>query len=299
MSKTQGTSGWGVVDESGSEIWDAKPIFTARPGVLQKAKLIFYPKRFVLFGAISKEVRKLRGKRPLRILDLGCGTGAAMIDMKRLWGDRVEVAGLDVVKIQVEMASQRFRDEQVDVFIEHYDGVNIPSDDNYFDVVYTSDVLGHVEDVDAWLKDIARVTRPGGLLAMFSESTLGKHAWLRKRLLSGGVNTDPHAEFHISLFDKATIRKKIEQSFDIKKMFATVWLKFLVHPDELYPTLQKQDKFPITKKLNEWLYTLKKKTHPYSTAIAEFYSLIEMLTIGRWVESQGYVIVARKKANKK
>lgn len=39
---------------------------------------------------------------------------------------------------------------------------------------------------------------------------------------------------------------------------------------------------------------IKKKTHPYSTALVELYALAEMLTIGRVIESQGYIIIAHK-----
>jgi hypothetical protein len=46
------------------------------------------------------------------------------------------------------------------------------------------------------------------------------------------------------------------------------------------------------------LYKIKKKTHPYSTALAELYGLVEMLTVGRWIEAQGYIILAKKKEDK-
>ncbi len=295
MSKPANTTkGWGIVNDQGSEIWDALPIFVSpNVTIADRITLLFYPKRFVLFREIHKQLKK---QQRIRILDVGCGTGAAMIDMKRLWGDRVEVSGVEVVRIQVDMANQRFVQEQVDAQVVHYDGVHIPVESGYFDVVYTSDVLGHVQDVESWLEELARVSKPGGLLAMFSESKLGKHAWIRNYLLKRGVNTDPHAEFHISLLSKDEIRQRIEQvGFTIEKMYSTVWAKFFVHPDELYPALQQQKRFFMLRKINAALYWLKKKTHPFSTALAELYSLIEMITIGRWVQSQGYVIVAKKK----
>ncbi|PLX28740.1 hypothetical protein C0581_01080 [Candidatus Parcubacteria bacterium] len=162
-------------------------------------------------------------------------------------------------------------------------------------MVYTSDVLGHVVDVPHWLSDLNRVLKPGGVLAMFSESKLGKHAWVRNYLLNRGLNTDPHAEFHISLFGKQELRTCIHDAgFDIKKMYSTFWVKFLAHPDELYDALQNQKKFPVLRFLNKLFFWMKKKTHPFSTAFWELYGLIEMVTIGRWIESQGYVILGVK-----
>ncbi len=39
---------------------------------------------------------------------------------------------------------------------------------------------------------------------------------------------------------------------------------------------------------------MKKKTHPFSTALCELYGLVEMLIVGKWVEAQGYVILSTK-----
>ncbi len=250
----------------------------------------------MLYRAVEKVSKKKKGNEHVRILDVGCGTGAAVIDMKRLLGKRAEVKGIDVVHIQVEIAQKRVGEHGVWAEFEHYDGVNIPYAKDYFDAIYTSDVLGHVEDVHGWLEDLHRVLKPGGTLAMFSESALWKHAYVRQYLLENGLNVDPHAEFHISLFPKKELRHMIERAgFDIKTMWGVFWQSFMVHPDEFYEKLQAQEKFPVLKMINKLLYWIKKKTHPFSTAAAELYGLIEMYVIGRWVEPQGYIILAKKK----
>lgn len=298
MNRQITTTGWGVRASDGTEIWDAKPIFINDTiSWKEKLKLLFYPKKFLLYNAIAKDIKKkdvgdLRD--PYRILDVGSGTGASVIDMKKLFGRRVEVVGADVMYIQNDLARENIKKHGVYADIVEYEK-KLPFVDYSFDAVYTSDVLGHVPDVDFWLSELNRVLVTGGLLAMFSESTLGKHAWLRKYLLKNGLNTDPHAEFHISLFSKDELRKKITRSgFFIYKMFSTVWLKFFVHPDELYHALQAQKRFLILRKFNAFLCVIKKKTHPFSTAIVELYSLVELVTLGRFIESQGYIILARK-----
>ncbi|HAZ28594.1 MAG TPA: hypothetical protein DCY48_02340 [Candidatus Magasanikbacteria bacterium] len=298
--------GWGMVAEDGSEIWDAEPVFAGSFfGFWQKQKLIFYPKKFVLYRAIEKHIRHLQKRYATieggnlyipKILDLGCGTGATVIDFKKMFGRRVDVIGLDIVHLQIDLAQKKMRRYGVWTDVRYFDGRHLPFDNQTIDVVYTSDVLGHVQDVPAWLSEIARVLRPGGLLAMFAESKLGKHAYLRNYFLKHGLNTDPHYAFHVSLFSKATLREMLEQTdFEILAMYSTVWAKFLVHPDELYPALHAQKKFLIFRWINFMLYWLKKITHPVSTALSELYSFVEMLTVGRFIESQGYVIVAKKK----
>lgn len=293
--------GWGVMSNEGAEIWDDKPVFNQDKVVLKDwLKLLFYPKKFLLYCFIKRQMSKVRSQRsiqnPYRILDLGCGTGATVIDFKRLFGRRIEVVGIDVVQLQIELAEEKIKKSAVWAKVELYDGESIPFPEDYFDAVYTSDVLGHVKDVEAWLHNISRVLKPGGALAMFSESKLGKHALIRKYLFDRGLNVDPHAKYHISLYSKDKLKQMIsEAGFDVKKMYSVFWLSFFVHPDEFYESLQGQKKFFFLRLLNKILYKLKKITYPYSTALAEIYGLVEMLTLGRFVESQGYIILAEKK----
>ena len=175
--------------------------------------------------------------------------------------------------------------------------VNVyPGLDESFDAVYTSDVLGHVEDVRTWLLELNRVLKSNGVLAMFSESKLGKHAWLRNYLFKRGLNVDPHENYHISLYSRTLLHEYIEEAgFYIKRIYSAFWASFLVHPDEFYEKLQSQKKFPVLRCLNKILFLVKKKTHPVSTALGELYGLVEMLTLGRWLEAQGYIILAKKK----
>ncbi|KKS53316.1 MAG: Methyltransferase type 12 [Candidatus Magasanikbacteria bacterium GW2011_GWD2_43_18] len=294
------TTGWGVKTDDGTEIWDAPPVFTGEfVSWKDRLKLIFYPKKFVLYRAIAKDIQKKNIgdlRDPYRILDVGSGTGAAVIDLKKLFGRHVEVVGADVMRLQNDLARENLKKYGVHADIVDYETV-LPFVDNTFDAVYTSDVLGHVPDVDAWLHELNRVLVSGGLLAMFSESKLGKHAWIRNYLMKRGMNTDPHAEFHISLYSKDELKEKIDNAgFVMYTLLSAVWATFFVHPDEMYVALQSSKKFFILRTLNKWLYFLKKKTHPFSTAAAELYSLLELVTLGRFVESQGYVVLARKQS---
>ncbi|MFB6226534.1 MAG: class I SAM-dependent methyltransferase [Candidatus Paceibacteria bacterium] len=292
--------GWGEMKEDGVEIWDADPVFEdAEIKIWDWLKLLFYPKKFFLYRHLIKAKNRYKQKdlrKPFRILDVGCGTGATLVDLKKIFGREVEVVGLDVVRLQVDLAEKKLKQYGVNGRVEHYDGDTFPFPSSHFHAVISSDVLGHVEDVPRWLKEINRVMKQGASLAMFSESEVGKHAWVRKYLLNRGVNVDPHAEFHISLYSKDELKNLLlEAGFDIKKMYAAFWASFLVHPDEFYEKLQQQEDFTILRYLNKFLNFIKQKTHPVSTAICEFYGLIEMLTIGRWLETQGYVILGNKR----
>lgn len=298
--------GWGVKNKDGAEIWDSDPVFPGdRVSLREKLILLFYPKKFFLYRSVRKHIHALTKRYATieggqlyhpKILDVGCGTGAAVIDLKKMFGRSVDVIGVDIVQLQIELAQKKMKEHGVWVDLRHVDGDHLPFDTHSIDVVYTSDVLGHVRDVSAWLTEINRVLKPGGTLAMFAESRLGRHAYIRQYLLRRGLNLDPHAEFHISLYSKNTLKELLQQAgFDVEVMYSTVWAKFFVHPDELYPAFQNHGGFFFFRLVNALLYRLKKITHPFSTALCELYSLVEMLTIGRFVESQGYIILAHKK----
>src|SRR3989339_144591 len=300
------TQGWGVVGSDGAELWDSTPVFLQDKVTMKDwGKLIFYPKKFMLYRYVRKAAKEYWQQNtdlaaPFRVLDLGCGTGATLVDLKKMLGRRADVVGAEVVNLQVNLAREKTKKSGVNTEVVWYDGQNLPFADESFHVVYTSDVLGHVKEVRPWLKEINRVLKDGGYLTMFAESTLGRHAYIRRYLEKRGLNVDPHARFHISLYPKAVLVEFLEASgFRILNLYTTVWAKFFVHPDEIGPALQAQKRFFFLRQLNQLLCWLKQKTRPLSLAICELYSLLEMLVLGRWLESQGYVLLARKETRLK
>lgn len=294
------TFGWGELSEDGSELWDDRPVFTGDSVEAKDwMKLMFYPKKFLLYRWVKKAVAEAKKQHhytgPVRVLDVGCGTGASVIDLKKLFGRGIEVIGVDVVELQIDIARNRLKEYGVWSEIHWYDGEHLPFSEDSIDVVYSSDVLGHVKDVSRWLRELYRVLKPDGSLVMFSESKVGKHAFVRNYLLKHEVNTDPHAQFHISLYSKKELQTLIVRAgFTIKKMMSASWARIFTNPEEFHEALLKQKKFPLLLFVTGALTKVKKKTHPYSTAAGELYSLIEMMTLGRFVESQGYVVLAKK-----
>ena len=292
---------WGKNKENDLEVWDTDPVF--RHEFISRGdwwKLAFYPKKWFLYRAIKKHIVeqfsfKTKNER-IRILDVGCGTGASVVDFKKMFGRNVEVYGVDVIKLQIDLAREKIKKHGVWVEIVWYDGEILPFESNFFDVVYTSDVLGHVKNVRPWLKEINRVLKPGGLLAMFAESKLGKHAWIRNYLFKRGLNVDPHAEVHISLYPKKLLWEFIEEAdFGVENMRGLFWASFLLHPDEFHEKLQNQREFPVLRFFNKIFYKIKKKFHPYSTAGCELLGLVESLLVGKKTEAQGYIVLAKKK----
>ena len=85
-----------------------------------------------------------------RLLEVGGGSGFQAAILSE-WG-------WDVESIDVPQSTHR----PVDFPVRRYDGRNIPFPDGDFDVVFSSNVLEHVQSLPELLTEVRRVLRPGG-----------------------------------------------------------------------------------------------------------------------------------------
>lgn len=103
------------------------------------------------FEEVFALLRAVAEVHPRRVLDAGCGTGD--------WATLVaapEVVGVDSSAAAVQAARARGVDAR------RAEIESLPFDDCAFDVVMCNSVLYHLEDVDAGLRELVRVLRPGG-----------------------------------------------------------------------------------------------------------------------------------------
>jgi 2-polyprenyl-6-hydroxyphenyl methylase/3-demethylubiquinone-9 3-methyltransferase len=96
----------------------------------------------------------------LEVLDLGCG-GGLMSEAYARHGARV--TGVDPSSVSLAVARSHARESRLSIRYEQGRGEAIPLPDASFDLVSCCDVLEHVDDLDAVIRQIARVLRPGGL----------------------------------------------------------------------------------------------------------------------------------------
>ncbi len=105
------------------------------------------------------------------ILDAGCGSGR---DSRLLTERRFNVIGVDLSEELLKIAQQTNPKTQ---FI-CADIKELPFKDNYFDGVWCSAVLLHletIEDVKKALKEMYRVLKPGGIIFIGVKKQLGKN----------------------------------------------------------------------------------------------------------------------------
>lgn len=95
--------------------------------------------------------------RGARVLELGCGTGLILARVAEVADTAV---GIDLSEGMAQHARERGLDVQIGSVCD------LPFEDDEFDVTCSFKVLAHVPDIDAALREAARVTRPGGHLLL-------------------------------------------------------------------------------------------------------------------------------------
>ncbi|MFB3778031.1 MAG: class I SAM-dependent methyltransferase [Bryobacteraceae bacterium] len=113
--------------------------------------------RFVLDFA-----RRLASARPYAtILDFGCGAGELVSAGREA---RLDLVGADVFYGGSEARLHAERSGMLGTVVHEIVDGRLPFEDGHFDLVTNNQVLEHVEDLDAVLREIHRVLKPGGIL---------------------------------------------------------------------------------------------------------------------------------------
>ena len=104
----------------------------------------------------------LRPRPGNRILDVGCGEGTAEVRIGRLHVSQIRLFGVDVMIERVMVAQHEAAAHNQRVGFACADATNLPFRDRAFDSTFCVAVLQHIGDVDAAVREFARVTVTGG-----------------------------------------------------------------------------------------------------------------------------------------
>ncbi|MFT4214554.1 MAG: class I SAM-dependent methyltransferase [Microbacterium sp.] len=110
-----------------------------------------------------------------RLLDVGAGPGTITADLAQLvaYVAATEIGADEVALARATMVAR----EATNVDVQVADVHALPFDDDVFDVVHAHQVLQHVADPVQALREMARVTRPGGVVAVSNRDDAGFYWW--------------------------------------------------------------------------------------------------------------------------
>jgi SAM-dependent methyltransferase len=131
----------------------------------------------------------------LSILDVGCGPGTITVDLAARVAPG-KVIGVDVAEDAIAAAKKL----ETDIEFRVDDAYNLDAADESFDIVHAHQVLQHLTDPVAALREWRRVVKPGGIVAA-RDSIYSSKNWYPK---------DPMLDRWLELYHQLTDRNNAE-----------------------------------------------------------------------------------------
>ncbi|MGW7385519.1 class I SAM-dependent methyltransferase [Streptomyces sp. NPDC054794] len=100
-----------------------------------------------------------------RVLDAGCGTGRALPPLRAAVGPAGVVVGVDLTPEMLRAAVRAGRDRDGRLLLA--DVAALPLRSEALDAVFGAGLIAHLPRPSENLRELARVVRPGGTLALF------------------------------------------------------------------------------------------------------------------------------------
>lgn len=121
-------------------------------------------------GWRKKAIAEIAKVQPGRILDVATGTGDLAIAAAALEPEKI--TGIDIAEQMLEMGRKKITAQNLSSIIElqRGDSEALPFADNSFDAVTCAYGVRNFEHLEAGLKEMSRVMRPGGKLAVLEFS---------------------------------------------------------------------------------------------------------------------------------
>jgi demethylmenaquinone methyltransferase/2-methoxy-6-polyprenyl-1,4-benzoquinol methylase len=156
----------------------------------------------------KKAINRLKKNNPQRVLDVATGTGDLALMANQILNPQ-KITGIDISAGMLEIGRQKIAQQGLSNSIEllQCDAETINFTDNSFDAVMVAFGVRNFENLEAGLKEMQRVLKPGGQLMVleFSRPRLPLfrtlYDWYMKKLapaLAGSFNTDKEAYAYLN-----------------------------------------------------------------------------------------------------
>ncbi len=147
---------WQRVDETDDPSWYIRFLDASRRGTL--AQIQANPGAYYAFLAPAPG---------LRVLDVGSGTGLLLAPLAPLLQPGGTIVGVDVSAVMVREANRRAAELRAPIEFQEGDALQLRFADASFDRAMANQLLVHLDAPDRAVREMVRVTRPGGLVAIW------------------------------------------------------------------------------------------------------------------------------------
>jgi ubiquinone/menaquinone biosynthesis C-methylase UbiE len=151
--------------------------------------------QWLLFGpshrAILKAIGQAFGARPIRILDVGCGTGLFASRLREAF-PQSQVVGMDLVAGMLEKGAPRWRHHAGHVFPVQGDSERLPFATGSFDVVTCANSFHHYPNQQHAVEEMHRVLKPAGRLLLVDGYRDAPYGWFIYDVCVAGVEGEVH-----------------------------------------------------------------------------------------------------------
>lgn len=126
--------------------------------------------------AMIRRIKTVAGDRPIRVLDVGCGTGVFAARMREALPG-AQVWGVDLVSGMLTKGTERWRHHAANVQPVQGDSERLPFAEGSFDFVTCANSFHHYPHQDRAVAELHRVLRPGGRLLLIDGYRDGLWGW--------------------------------------------------------------------------------------------------------------------------
>jgi ubiquinone/menaquinone biosynthesis C-methylase UbiE len=157
----------------------------------------------------GETLRRLSLPGGARVLDVGCGTGALLNELRRLDAGR-SLFGVDLSSCMLTEAARKTEGE---VPLTGAVAEALPFDENEFDVVVSCNAFHFFLDPESFLAEVRRVLRPGGQLVVTDWCDDYWACWACDYYLR------VTSEAHTRIFGREELRTLLDEAgFDVRRL---------------------------------------------------------------------------------
>jgi SAM-dependent methyltransferase len=170
---------------------------------------------------IKKILKEINLPHSAKILDMGCGSGRSLSDLRNL--GYKNSFGIDTSLESIELCGRNGFLRDKDVFL--MDGANTSFDDSEFDMVFSVGLLEHFEDFTPFVKEMTRISNRYVLLLQ------PNHFSLYRRIIDAvsGTPVDEYTCYgvkeYVGKFEKFDWKLVHRVGYNLNEQFALLFEK--------------------------------------------------------------------------